>query len=415
MERAGRLRRQRARRPRRSAQLAARADSLAAALEQLGQGGRRAATPGRGSRRSAQQARQGRPSRCSRRRGSAQQGQRRRPGSRASEAAQLARAAGRPAAAANGSRCSRSGADEVVAAHRPGAGRDQPAGRAPARRAGALRAAASRAPRSRAEQGAIEEGVQRLLEQVRQAAGKNALVPPQIGAALGGAQLQMQRTREAISSATPNAGRRRSRPAARWTRSTPRPISCSGPGATSPARSRAPGWPRRWSGWRSWRSSRAGWASRAPACCRWRAAAPSRSSSGSSAPGSGRWPRSWRSCEGQGNMPGRRRWRTRRKDLPGGSKRGRLDRQIGRAPGAAVPPDARRRPHAAGPGGGRAEGAAEHHRHRRQRPPAAGLARPACRTTTSGCGCRPGRSCSSSRRRSGGWWWITSAGCPSRP
>jgi len=47
----------------------------------------------------------------------------------------------------------------------------------------------------RAEQGAIEEGVERLLEQVRKAAGKNALVPPGIGAALGGAQQQMQRTR----------------------------------------------------------------------------------------------------------------------------------------------------------------------------------------------------------------------------
>lgn len=58
--------------------------------------------------------------------------------------------------------------------------------------------------RLRAEQGAVEEGVQRLLEQVRKTAGKNALVSPEIGAALGGAQQQMQRTREAISSATPN-------------------------------------------------------------------------------------------------------------------------------------------------------------------------------------------------------------------
>ncbi|MDQ3138051.1 MAG: hypothetical protein M3Q93_10765, partial [Gemmatimonadota bacterium] len=57
----------------------------------------------------------------------------------------------------------------------------------------------------RAEQGAIEEGVERLLEQVRQASGKNALVPPGIGAALGGARRQMQRTREAIANASPNA------------------------------------------------------------------------------------------------------------------------------------------------------------------------------------------------------------------
>ena len=56
----------------------------------------------------------------------------------------------------------------------------------------------------RAEQGAVEEGVQRLLEQVRKAAGKNALVPPGIGNALGAAQQQMQKTREAIGSAAPN-------------------------------------------------------------------------------------------------------------------------------------------------------------------------------------------------------------------
>ncbi len=56
----------------------------------------------------------------------------------------------------------------------------------------------------RGEQGAIEEGVQRLLDQIRKAAGKNALVPPEIGAALGGARRQMQRTREAIANATPN-------------------------------------------------------------------------------------------------------------------------------------------------------------------------------------------------------------------
>jgi hypothetical protein len=57
----------------------------------------------------------------------------------------------------------------------------------------------------RADQGAVEEGVQRLLELVRKTAGKNALVPPGIGTALGGAQQQMQKTREAIGSAAPNA------------------------------------------------------------------------------------------------------------------------------------------------------------------------------------------------------------------
>ena len=40
---------------------------------------------------------------------------------------------------------------------------------------------------------------------MRQAAGKNAMVSPEIGNALGGAQRQMQLTREAISNASPNA------------------------------------------------------------------------------------------------------------------------------------------------------------------------------------------------------------------
>jgi hypothetical protein len=57
---------------------------------------------------------------------------------------------------------------------------------------------------TRAEQAAIEEGVQKLMEQIKQAGGKNALISPQIAAALGAAQLQMKETREAISSAMPN-------------------------------------------------------------------------------------------------------------------------------------------------------------------------------------------------------------------
>jgi hypothetical protein len=57
----------------------------------------------------------------------------------------------------------------------------------------------------RAEQAAIEEGVQRLLEQMRQASGKNALVSPAIGTALATARRQMQQTREAIANAIPNA------------------------------------------------------------------------------------------------------------------------------------------------------------------------------------------------------------------
>jgi hypothetical protein len=68
----------------------------------------------------------------------------------------------------------------------------------------ALKAGEDPTPALRAQQGAIEEGLQRLLDQVRQAAGKNALVSPQIGEALGSAQQQMERTRDAISSAASN-------------------------------------------------------------------------------------------------------------------------------------------------------------------------------------------------------------------
>ena len=57
---------------------------------------------------------------------------------------------------------------------------------------------------TRSEQAAIEEGVQKLLDQMKQVGGRNALVSPQIAAALGAAQLQMQQAREAISSAAPN-------------------------------------------------------------------------------------------------------------------------------------------------------------------------------------------------------------------
>ena len=69
---------------------------------------------------------------------------------------------------------------------------------------GQLRSGGEAGSSLRAEQGAIEEGVQRLLDQMRKTAGQNALVSPGIGTALGAAQRQMQRTREAISSAVPN-------------------------------------------------------------------------------------------------------------------------------------------------------------------------------------------------------------------
>jgi hypothetical protein len=60
------------------------------------------------------------------------------------------------------------------------------------------------AARLRAEQGAVEEGVQRLQDQLRQAAGKNALISPEIGTSLSSASRFMQQARDAVSSANAN-------------------------------------------------------------------------------------------------------------------------------------------------------------------------------------------------------------------
>ncbi len=57
---------------------------------------------------------------------------------------------------------------------------------------------------ARAAQGALEEGVQKLLEQVRAASGKNALVSPGVTVALTMAQQKMQQAREAVGNATPD-------------------------------------------------------------------------------------------------------------------------------------------------------------------------------------------------------------------
>ncbi len=57
---------------------------------------------------------------------------------------------------------------------------------------------------ARNAEGALEEGVQKLLEQVGAATGKNALVSPQILAALAEARQQMTRAREAAASASGN-------------------------------------------------------------------------------------------------------------------------------------------------------------------------------------------------------------------
>lgn len=55
----------------------------------------------------------------------------------------------------------------------------------------------------RAQQAAVEEGVQKLAEQYRQVSGENALVPPQIGSTLEAARRQMSQAREALSTAAP--------------------------------------------------------------------------------------------------------------------------------------------------------------------------------------------------------------------
>ena len=57
---------------------------------------------------------------------------------------------------------------------------------------------------ARNAEGALEEGVSKLLEQVGSATGKNALVSPQILAALAEARQQMGRAREAAASASGN-------------------------------------------------------------------------------------------------------------------------------------------------------------------------------------------------------------------
>jgi len=60
-------------------------------------------------------------------------------------------------------------------------------------------------PRVRSEQGAIEEGVERLLEQVKEAAGKNALVGQQSSVALAAGRDQMRQAREALQTGAPNS------------------------------------------------------------------------------------------------------------------------------------------------------------------------------------------------------------------
>ena len=59
-------------------------------------------------------------------------------------------------------------------------------------------------PDVRGQQAAVKEGVDRVVDRLRSAAGKNALVSPQLGMALGLAKLRMEETLEELQQATPN-------------------------------------------------------------------------------------------------------------------------------------------------------------------------------------------------------------------
>ena len=77
---------------------------------------------------------------------------------------------------------------------------------------------ATPAPALRAEQGAVEEGVQRLLEQVRKAAGKNALVPPRSAPRSEARSARCSGPAKRSRPPRPTCVKARSRPAAPWMR-----------------------------------------------------------------------------------------------------------------------------------------------------------------------------------------------------
>jgi hypothetical protein len=58
--------------------------------------------------------------------------------------------------------------------------------------------------RQRAEQGAVEEGVERMMERMQQLSGTNALVSPDIATALSAAKEEMRQSREALATAATN-------------------------------------------------------------------------------------------------------------------------------------------------------------------------------------------------------------------
>ena len=409
MEPAGRRQRQRARPPQAERELAARADSLAAALDALGQpmgdSARQARLDAAGDAGPA-----ARPGRCSRRRPRASRGGAPEARQQGEQAAQSLEPLGdqlqqeRQGMQQEWRR--RSWPRSTRRSRRPAAWRSASS---PSR--SSCRAAAMPAGRLRAEQGAIEEGVQRLLEQMRKAAGKNALVPPEIGprsaarSARCSARGRRSRTRHPTRAKAP------SRRAARWTRSTPRRTSCCAPAGDVQGAESGSGLAEALERMAELAKQQGGLGQQGAGLLpmagtgaireqlRQLGATPARAGRGA--------------AEAQGRRRHARGGRDgRRGEGPGQAARGRPAGPAGgRAAGAAVPPHARRGPHAARARGGRAEGAAEH----RRPPTTASICRPrsapGSRATTTGCGCRPGRSCSSSRPRSGGWWWTISGGC----
>src|SRR2546426_4914977 len=61
-------------------------------------------------------------------------------------------------------------------------------------------------PTTRSRQASVEEGTAAVERQIREAAGKHALVSPQLEGALGFAQRQMAAAREQLEQGDPNSG-----------------------------------------------------------------------------------------------------------------------------------------------------------------------------------------------------------------
>ena len=269
--------------------------------------------------------------------------------------------------------------------------------------------------RVRAEQGAIEEGVQRLLEQVRKAGGKNALgASRDRGRARRRPAPDAANARGDLHAPRPTPGKARSRRAARWMRSTPRRISCSARGATCRARARARDSAEALERMAQLAQQQGGLgqqgAGMLPDGGERRASA---SSCGSSGCKQRALAEELQKLRGGGNLPGAGEMADEAKDLAKRLEGGRLDRQIVERQERLF----RRMLDA----GRTLQGREEDERKERQSTTATDDSvhlPPALRAKLAGDDDRlrvpRGRSCSSSRPRSAGWWWTISAGCRSR-